>query len=169
MIWQPTINLDVQSQYVCSDAAGGPAVVRREGGAVSTVVDVNKAYDYLGETYEFYHSRFGRDSIDGAGMPMRATVRACDYRYSCPYDNAFWDGEQMVFGQGYAAADDVVGHELTHGVTQHTSRLFYISEAGAINESLSDIMGQFIDLANGTDDDAAGSSARTFPAARSGA
>ena len=69
----------------------------------------------------------------------------------CPLDNAFWNGAQMVYGESFAGADDVVGHELTHGVTDATSRLLYYGESGAINESMSDVMGELIDLGNGID------------------
>ena len=90
------------------------------------------------------------------GWSLIATVRYCEPGYSCPFKNAAWTGDQMVFGQGFAAADDVVGHELTHGVTERESTLFYYMQSGAINESFSDIWGEFIDQFNGTgnDDDA---------------
>ncbi len=146
------VNLNDPAAYECSDAAGGPAIARREGGSASGVTDVNRAYDLLGATYDFYSSRFGRDSIDGFGMQLRATVRACD-SFECPYQNAFWDGAQMVFGAGYANADDVVAHELTHGVTSYTSQLFYFAESGGINEALSDIMGELLDKSRGSDND----------------
>jgi bacillolysin len=149
------VDLNNPDAYDCSDRAGGPPIIRREGQAPAGVSDVNNAYDFLGATYDFYMNNFGRDSIDGIGLPMRATVRVCglSIQTSCPYANAFWDGAQMVFGAGFAAADDVVGHELTHGVTQYTSELFYFSEAGGINEALSDIFGEFIDQGRGSDDD----------------
>ena len=114
---------------------------------------VHYAFDYLGDTYNFYWTYHNRDSIDNAGMNMVATVRYCDLLYAlydlCPYPNAYWDGSQMVFGDGFAAADDVVGHELTHGVTERESALFYYMQSGAINESFSDIWGEFIDQSNG--------------------
>ena len=121
--------------------------VRVEGGGPTLNADVDDAYDLSGVTYNFYFNSFGRDSLDGAGMPLKSTVRFCtsDPNDDCPYDNAFWNGEQMVYGQGYAGADDVVGHELTHGVTEFTSGLFYYADAGAINESMSDVMGELID------------------------
>jgi bacillolysin len=125
------------------------------------VEDVDYAYDYLGDTYNFYWTYHNRDSIDNAGMSLIATVRYCDLLYDwlyglCPYPNAYWDGSQMVFGEGFATADDVVGHELTHGVTERESGLFYYMQSGAINESFSDIWGEFIDQWNrkGTDTDA---------------
>ena len=88
-------------------------------------------------------------------MTLKSTVRYCDPSQTCPYQNAFWNGEQMVYGQGYAAADDVVGHELRHGVTDFSSHLFYYYQSGAINESLSDVFGELIDQTNGAGNDSA--------------
>ena len=82
-------------------------------------------------------------------------MRWCFSDDSCPYDNAFWDGRQMVFGAGYAKADDVVGHELTHGYVERTSALFYFHQSGAMNESLADTVGEIVDHRHGVDDDAA--------------
>jgi bacillolysin len=116
--------------------------------------DVLNAYDYAGATYDLYSSLFGRDSLDGAGMALKSTVKYCEVGSPCPYENAFWDGTQMYYGQGYAVADDVVGHELTHGVTEFSSGLLYFMESGAINESLSDVFGEAVDqLTPGADDD----------------
>ena len=123
----------------------GPNLVRSEGQPPSGITDVDKAYDYAGDTYDFYMTNHNRDSLDGAGMQLVSTVRYCASGSTCPYPNAFWNGSQMVYGQGYASAADVVGHEMTHGVTDHTSRLFYFMQSGAINESFSDIWGEFID------------------------
>jgi bacillolysin len=134
----------------------GVGPVRIEGQAVTGNADVDNAYTYLGDTYNFFFNNFGRNSIDGAGLQLIATVKYCDPSYSCPFANAFWNGEQMVFGDTYASADDVVGHELTHGVTEKESGLFYYMQSGAINESLSDIFGEFIDLTNGKGNDTAG-------------
>jgi bacillolysin len=148
-----------KSRSVC-DAADTPtqvpclAPVRTEGGAASAVADVNAAYDYAGDTYDFF-AGLGRDSLDDHGLPLKSTVRYCDAdpTVPCPYPNAFWDGEQMVYGAGFAAADDVVGHELSHGVTDFSAHLFYYYQSGAINESLSDVFGEFIDLTNGSGND----------------
>ena len=134
------------AQYPCT------VPVRSEGGAPHLVQDVNDAYDHTGDTYDLFFA-LGRDSLDGAGMTLKSTVRHCPSGEPCPYGNAFWDGEQMVYGQGFAAADDVVGHELTHGVTEHSARLFYYYQSGAINESLSDVFGEFVDLTNGVGTD----------------
>lgn len=129
-------------------------VVRKEGGAPSAITDANQAYDYLGDTYDFYHSHFGRDSLDGTGIVLRGVVRYCSADKPCPLRNAFWNGAEMRFGTGFAV-DDVTAHELTHGVTGYTSQLIYKNESGAINESMSDVFGEFVDLTNhrGSDSD----------------
>jgi bacillolysin len=129
--------------------------VRTEGGPPSGIVDVNKAYDFSGQTYDFYFTRFGRDSVDNAGKALLSTTRYCPTPANCPYKNAFWNGNQMVYGQGYASADDVVAHELTHGVTDFSSELYYYYQSGAINESLSDVFGELLDLTNGVGTDTA--------------
>jgi bacillolysin len=131
--------------------------VRSEGQSPSGNADVDSAYEFSGHTYLFYSTRFGRDSLDGAGLPLVSTVRYCEPLEPCPFPNAFWDSDlhQMVYGQGLAAADDVVGHELTHGVTQFESNLFPWYQSGAIAESLSDIFGEFVDQTNGKGQDSA--------------
>ncbi len=134
----------------------GTGPVRTEGQGPSGNAEVDDAYEFTGDTYDFYVAYHGRDSLDGRGLTLISTVRWCapaEYQWQCPLDNAFWNGEQMVFGQGYASADDVVGHELTHGVTDYESSLFYYMQSGAINESFSDIWGEFIDLTNGAGND----------------
>ena len=120
---------------VCSEA--GPAAC--DGDA-----DTHAAYQYGLDTYNFYANSHGRDSIDNLGMRIVQSVH-----YGVNYQNAFWNGSQMVFGDGFPAADDVVAHELTHGVTTHESALIYYGQSGAINESFSDIWGEFVDLGNG--------------------
>lgn len=84
-------------------------------------------------------------------MTLRSTVH-----YGSGYANAFWNGSQMVYGDayGFPLADDVVGHELTHGVTDYESNLLYYYQSGAINESFSDVWGEFVDLTNGSGNDA---------------
>jgi Zn-dependent metalloprotease len=133
---------------------------RAEGEAPSSVQDVNQVYEYFGDTSDTYATLgtdltelIGADYGDGKGKALRGTVRIC-VDGGCPYANAFWNGEQMAFGEG-VSTDDVTGHELSHGVTQNTSGLAYLWESGAINESLSDIMGEFVDLTNGSADDTA--------------
>jgi hypothetical protein len=110
------------------------------------------AHHYAGDTYAFYLKYHDRDSIDDAGMPIVSSVH-----YEVNYANAFWSSskQQMVYGDayGFPMADDVVAHELTHGVTDYTSNLFYYYQSGAINESFSDMWGEFVDLKNGDGDD----------------
>lgn len=126
-------------------------LMRSEGQAATGDAEANRAYDYSGDTYDYFSSQHQRDSFDGAGATLISTVHHCDG--GCPYANAFWDGVQMVYGEGYAAADDVVAHELTHAVTERTANLFYYMQSGALNESFSDMFGETVDLTNagGTD------------------
>jgi bacillolysin len=139
-----------------SDVPCLPPYDREEGDTATGNADIDAAYDYAGDTYDFYWSRFGRDSLNGAGLPLISTVRFCEVPPGCPLENAFWNGSQMVYGPGFAAADDVVGHELSHGFTDFTSHLFYWYQSGAINESMSDVFGEYIDLTNGAGTDTPG-------------
>jgi Zn-dependent metalloprotease len=102
--------------------------------------------------YSKYLEWHGRNSIDGNGMQINSTVR-----YWNNYKNAFWNGHLLVYGDGYGfpLADDVVAHELTHGVTQYESNLFYWYQSGAINESFSDLWGEAVDQINGMGNDTA--------------
>ena len=116
-----------------------------------TAPEVSQAWANLGATYDFY-AGLGRLGVDGRDAGVRATVRVgglCDASGSCErFLNAYWDPrvQQAVFGTGLAGADDVVAHELTHGVIEHTADLIYAFESGAINESLADVMGELVDL-----------------------
>ncbi|MDO9398673.1 MAG: M4 family metallopeptidase, partial [Herbiconiux sp.] len=101
----------------------------------------------LGATHALLREAFGRESIDGRGLPLLATVH-----YGRDYDNAFWDGERMVFGDGdgeiferFTASLSVIGHELAHGVTQYTAGLVYQGQSGALNESFSDVIGALVE------------------------
>jgi bacillolysin len=123
----------------------GPNLVRSEGQGPTGIPDEDNAYDYGGLTYDWYWTIHNRDSLDGAGMQIISTVRVCKAGSACPMPNAFWNGSQMVYGSGYASAADVVGHEMTHGVTSHTSKLYYYMQSGAVDEAFSDIWGEFID------------------------
>jgi bacillolysin len=127
---------------------------RVEGQAAIGSPDVDLAYDYAGSTYDYFFNTFGRDSLDGKGLPLIALVRYCPSAGECPFQEANWDGQQVNFGDGFALADDVVAHELTHGFTEFTSHLFSYYQSGAINESLSDVFGELIDQANGLGNDA---------------
>ncbi|MBI5825711.1 MAG: M4 family metallopeptidase [Chloroflexi bacterium] len=108
--------------------------------------DAKNAHKFGGDTYNFYSTYHGRDSLDNAGMSLISTVH-----YDTAYCNAFWDGFQMTYGDGCTiVVDDVVAHEMTHGVTEYESNLVYSYQSGAINESFSDIWGEFVDLTTTT-------------------
>jgi Zn-dependent metalloprotease len=121
-------------------------VVRAEKGGPSPDPAVNEAFDGLGATFDLYWQVFERDSIDDDGMPMTGVVH-----FGSQYNNAFWDGSQMVFGDGdgeifnrFTIAVDVIGHELAHGVTEDEAGLYYFHQSGALNESLSDVFGTLV-------------------------
>ncbi len=121
-------------------------IARKEGDGPVADVAVNEAYDGSGITYDLYKNIYSRDSIDNNGMRLDSTVH-----YKKDYDNAFWDGEQMVYGDGdgelfnrFTIAIDVIGHELTHGVTQFEAKLVYSQQPGALNESMSDVFGSLV-------------------------
>ena len=139
--------------YTAHDSSVLPGtLVRSEGGPATGDVDADLAYDFAGDTYNYYLAQHGRDSFDGLGSPIISSVHYCDPT-GCPLQNAFWDGTQMVYGTGFASADDVVAHELTHAVTQHSANLIYYMQSGALNESYSDIFGETVDLMNGRGND----------------
>lgn len=123
----------------------GP-LVRAEGDESTDDRDVNRVYRGFGATWNLYHQVYGRDSFDDAGAPLVGTVN-----FGRDYDNAFWDGTQMVFGDGdgelfrsFTASVDIMAHELTHAVTEHESGLEYQGQSGALNESLSDVFGSLV-------------------------
>ncbi|WP_426225396.1 M4 family metallopeptidase [Pseudarthrobacter sp. DSP2-3-2b1] len=133
------------------DAAGSEILpgklVRKEGDPATGDVSADEAYDGLGHTHRLYADVYGRNSIDGGGLPLDATVH-----FGKLYDNAFWDGRQMVFGDGdgeifqrFTRSLSVIGHELAHGVTQYSAGLAYRNQAGAINESMSDVFGALVE------------------------
>ncbi|ATB37101.1 hypothetical protein CYFUS_002522 [Cystobacter fuscus] len=129
-----------------TSSAGLPGtLVRSEGGAAVADAAVNTNYDLLGTTYDCYKTLFNRDSYDGAGSKLVSSVH-----YGTNYANAGWlsSKNQMVYGDGDGVtfgnmvnALDVTAHEVTHGLTASTSNLLYFAEPGALNESMSDIMG----------------------------
>jgi Zn-dependent metalloprotease len=121
-------------------------LARKEGDPAVSDLDINQVYDYAGAIWDFYYSLFGRNSIDNAGMKLIQTVN-----YQKNYQNAFWDGKQMIYGDGdgkifasFTSDLDVAGHELTHGVVQYECNLAYMDQSGALNESLADVFGLMI-------------------------
>ena len=156
----------VLDRVVC-DSAGVPSDAyvckagrydRVEGQGPIGIPDADQAFDNTGATAAWFASRLGVDLTDlighdrGDGRKLRSTTRYCPAA-GCPFENAAWTGDQMVYGEGYTVADDVVAHELGHGVTQQTSGLMYWFQSGAINESMSDVIGELVDLTDGTGND----------------
>ncbi|HEV7812441.1 MAG TPA: M4 family metallopeptidase, partial [Leifsonia sp.] len=134
--------------YDAGNAEALPGVaVRREGEGPVGDTAANEAYDGLGRIHELFRNVYGRASVDDENLPLLATVH-----YGRDYDNAFWDGERLVFGDGdglvftrFTASLSVVGHELTHGVTQYSANLAYQGQSGALNESVSDVFGALVE------------------------
>jgi len=143
-------------QRIVFDAKNGTqlpgTVVRQEGDPPVADIAVNEAYDGSGVTYDMYYGVYSRNSIDNKGLRLDSTVH-----YNQGYDNAFWNGQQMVYGDGdedmpeserlfnrFTIALDVIGHELTHGVTQYEANLVYWEQPGALNESMSDVFGSLV-------------------------
>lgn len=122
-------------------------LARKEGDGPVADQHINKAHDNSGAVYDYFKENFNRDSIDDKGMKLTSTVH-----YGNKYNNAYWDGKQMTYGDGdgkmftpFGDAADVVGHEMTHGVTERTAGLRYYAQSGALNESWSDVFGNLIE------------------------
>ena len=121
-------------------------LVREEGDPAVDDPAVNEAFDGAGHTYDLFREAYERDSLDGAGMGLDSTVH-----YGRAYDNAFWDGKQMVYGDGdgelfnrFTVALEVIGHEFTHAVVQFTCNLGDSGQSGALGESFSDVFGSLV-------------------------
>ena len=105
------------------------------------------AHVYSGMVYDYFYNKLGRNSFDGNGATIKATVH-----YGSNYNNAFWNGTQMVYGDGdgstfiaFSGSLDVVAHEITHAVTERSADLVYSYQSGALNESWSDVFGNLIE------------------------
>jgi Zn-dependent metalloprotease len=123
-------------------------LLRREGQPPVADPAVNEAYDGIDKTYRLYDDVYRRRSVDGSGLPLISSVH-----FGVDFDNAFWNGGEMIYGDGsghvftvgaLTKAIDVIGHELTHGVTQFTAGLEYHNQPGALNESISDVFGSLV-------------------------
>ncbi|CAG7573546.1 thermolysin metallopeptidase-like protein [Barrientosiimonas humi] len=121
-------------------------LVRSEGEPPVADESVNEAYDGLGQTFALFAEEYDRNSLDDQGLPLTASVH-----YGVEFDNAFWDGEQMVFGDGdgeffnsFTDSVDVIAHELVHGFIQFTAAFTYVGQSGALNESVSDVFGSLV-------------------------
>lgn len=126
--------------------APGRVIARVEGDPPTGDVAIDEAYDGLGATFDLFWAAYRRNSIDDAGLPLDATVH-----FGRDYDNAFWDGTQMVFGDGdgelfnrFTIALDIIGHELAHGVIEKEAGLTYYGQSGALNEHLADVFGSLV-------------------------
>jgi hypothetical protein len=116
-------------------------VARRSGEPATGDIAVDEAYDSSGQVWNLFAQVFDRRALDGSGTTVSVTVH-----YGVRYDNAFWDGTQLVFGDGdgiifdrFTKPMDVMAHEFTHGVVQHSADLAYLGQAGALNESICDV------------------------------
>lgn len=121
-------------------------LARPEDGPEVADPSVNRAFDALGLTRDFYKEVFQRNSVDDKGMRLDGYVH-----FGFQVNNAFWDGRQMLFGDGdgkefsnLTGSLEVIAHELTHGVTDHTAELEYHNQSGALNESMSDVFGSLV-------------------------
>lgn len=121
-------------------------LVRAEGDKATRDPSVNEAYTHSGCTYDFYLKQFGRNSLDGRGMTLVSSVHV-----GSKLNNAFWNGQQMAYGDGdglafhrFTRSLDVIGHELTHGVISHECNLDYHDEPGALNEHFADVFGVLV-------------------------
>ena len=139
------------SRRTIFDCQGGgdlaaAVVARSEDGPASSDETVNRAFDGFGTTRDFFKQVFERDSIDGRSMRLDGYVH-----FRRNYNNAGWDGQRMIFGDGdgsrftdFTKSIDVIAHELAHGVTQFTANLDYHKQPGALNESMSDVFGSLV-------------------------
>lgn len=139
--------------YNAQNGSSLPGIlVRSEGDDPTGDLAADEAYEGAGATYDLYHEIFERSSIDDNGMTLVSVVH-----YLQGYDNAFWNGERMVYGDGdedlpeserlfnrFTIAIDIIAHELTHGVTQFEANLVYRDQPGALNESFSDVFGSLV-------------------------
>ncbi len=155
MAKKPGAVAGVKSRQIYDAQSGSTlpgTLVRSEGQPPTGDIAADEAYDGAGATYDLYNDIFQRNSIDANGLPLVSVVH-----YLQGYDNAFWNGERMVYGDGdedlpvserlfnrFTISIDIIGHELTHGVTQYEANLVYRNQAGALNESFSDVFGSLV-------------------------
>ena len=114
-------------------------LTRSEGDGPTGDQDVDDAHDFAGDTYDYYWNTHSRDSYDDQGATLVSTAN-----YGNNYMNAYWNGEQTTYGDHFAV-NDVVAHEWTHAVTEHSAALEYRWQSGALNEGFSDIFGAMVD------------------------
>jgi Zn-dependent metalloprotease len=128
--------------YNCAHGNTLPGTPVPNPGASSDAT-AKRAFGETQAVADFYEQIFGRNSVDNAGKTLMSSIH-----YSVNYNNAFWNGSQMTYGDGdgnifidFTKSNDVIAHELTHGVTQYSAEFSYSNEAGGLNESVSDVFG----------------------------
>lgn len=146
---------DARGRWASDVSGQWPADIREFGsptpafGAEATDSGAVDAHWAAGQVYDYFKSKHGRNSLDGHGMTINSLVGTTNYGQ--PYVNAFWGGQKMVYGSGDAeyrplsAGMDVVGHEMTHGVIEHSANLVYAGQSGAMNEAIADYFGNAIE------------------------
>lgn len=133
--------------FTCGGAEDIPGeLLRREGEPPCDDAAANRAFDAAGVVHAFWREVFWRDSLDGHGLHLLGSVH-----YGRGFDNAFWNGAQMVYGDGdgivvagYTSSLDVIAHEMTHAVVQSECALIYEGESGALSESIADVFGSLV-------------------------
>ena len=145
--WNLTESARFRASYNGNWSIGLPGINPRFEGDPPVVLPIeqNYAYDWAGDAYRYFFNAFGYDSIDGEGMDIVLTVSHWRPDF-CP--NAFWNGRQSVFCAG-TVTDDVLAHEMGHGINDYTADLIYQNQSGQLNESYSDVWGEMVDLFNG--------------------
>lgn len=120
--------------------------VRTEGSRRSRDLAADEAYELAGQTYDYFLRNHDRRSLDDRGLRLESTVH-----YGKAFNNAQWNGRQMIYGDGdgkyfkrFTSSLDVVAHELTHGLTQYTAALGYSGQCGALAEHISDVFGSLV-------------------------
>ncbi|UQA54837.1 M4 family metallopeptidase [Polyangium aurulentum] len=167
---------DLDRKIVTRDNRNTPSSLGALLGLAGSTYDVTDANDVWGEsaqatqkaaveahygsakTYDYFKNVHGRNGIDGSGGPGGYTAHdgttklvVSRVHYSAKYNNAFWNGSMMTYGDGDGTTFtplvtlDICGHEMTHGVTERTANLTYSNESGALNEAISDIMGASVE------------------------
>jgi zinc metalloprotease ZmpA len=143
------VNCATGTLFTSPDASfGNGSTSSRESAAVDAQYGTN-------ETWDYYQDVHGRDGIFGTGQGSFNRVH-----YGKKYNNAFWDGTKMTYGDGDGTnygpltSLDVAGHEMSHGVTEHSANLTYSGESGGLNESTSDIFGTMVEFFAGNANDA---------------
>ncbi|CAN5616923.1 M4 family metallopeptidase [soil metagenome] len=175
-LYSGTVNITtdiVGSTYYMEDTTRKMGTFNFNNGTTSAAryTDTNDVWDSTAQkagvdahygaavTYDYYKNVHGRNGIDGNSGPGSVTsadgttsLVSSRVHYSTNYNNAYWNGTAMTYGDGDGTTFtplvtlDICGHEMTHGVTERTANLTYSNESGALNESMSDVFGAMVEL-----------------------